>query len=146
MDLADAVAFARDRRQGVLVTIGTSGRPQLSNILFVPWGDGGGGGDAFGISVGNERVKTRNLRRDPRASLYVLGDNFWQWVVLEGSATLSPVAEDPHDATVDALVEYYRLGQGEHPNWDEYRDAMVKEERLIITVRPERAYGVGVGG
>ncbi|HEY6474805.1 MAG TPA: PPOX class F420-dependent oxidoreductase [Acidimicrobiales bacterium] len=143
MDLADALTFARDRRQGVLVTIGAGGRPQLSNILFVPWGDGD---DAFGISVGNERVKTRNLRRDPRASLYVLGDNFWQWVVLEGTASLSPVAEDPHDATVDALVEYYRLGQGEHPNWDEYRAAMVKEERLIITVRPERAYGVGVGG
>lgn len=147
MDLADALAFARDRRQGVLVTIGSSGRPQLSNILFVPWGDddGAGAGDV-GISVGNERVKVRNLRRDPRASLYVLGDNFWQWVVLEGTASLSAVAEDPHDATVDALVEYYRKGQGEHPNWDEYRDAMVKEERLIITVRPERAYGVGVGG
>jgi PPOX class probable F420-dependent enzyme len=144
MDLADAVAFARDRRQGVLVTIGTGGRPQLSNILFVPWGDGDG--DGFGISVGNERVKTRNLRRDPRASLYVLGDNFWQWVVLEGTASLTPVAEDPHDATVDALVEYYRTAQGEHPNWDEYRAAMVKEGRLIITVVPERAYGVGVGG
>lgn len=141
MDLADALTFARDRRQGVLVTIGAGGRPQLSNILFVPWGDG----DGFGISVGNERVKTRNLRRDPRASLYVLGDNFWQWVVLEGTASLSPVAEDPHDATVDALVDYYRKGQGEHPNWDEYRDAMVKEARLIITVRPERAYGIGVG-
>jgi PPOX class probable F420-dependent enzyme len=139
MDLADALTFARDRRQGALVTIGTDGRPQLSNILFVPWDDGG----SFGISVTHDRVKTRNLERDPRASLYVPGDNFWQWAVLEGTAALTPVAEDPHDATVDALVEYYRLGQGEHPNWDEYRAAMVKDQRLLVTVRPERAYGIG---
>jgi PPOX class probable F420-dependent enzyme len=115
----------------------------MSNIMFVP---APGDADASWISVTNDRVKTRNLRRDPRASLYVAGDNFWQWVVLEGSASLSPVAQDPHDATVDALVEYYRIGSGEHPNWEEYREAMVKDQRLVVTVRPERAYGVGVGG
>ncbi len=139
MDLTEALAFVRDRRQGVLVTIGAEGRPQLSNILFVP-----GPGDTLRISVTDGRAKTRNLRRDPRASLYVLGDSFWQWAVIEGEAELSPVAADPHDATVDALVEYYKIGSGEHPDWEEYRAAMVADRRVVITLRPERAYGLGV--
>jgi PPOX class probable F420-dependent enzyme len=139
MELTEALAFARDRRQGVLVTIRANGRPQISNIMFVP-----GEGDTLRISVTDDRAKTRNLRRDPRASLYVLGDNFWQWTVIDGEAELSPVAADPHDATVDALVEYYKIGSGEHPDWDEYRAAMVADRRLVITLRPERAYGVGV--
>jgi PPOX class probable F420-dependent enzyme len=138
MDLSEALAFVRDRRQGVLITIGANGRPQLSNIMFVP-----GEGDTLRISVTDDRVKTRNLRRDPRASLYVFGDSFWQWTVIDGEAELSPVAADPHDATVDALVEYYKVGQGEHPDWEEYRAAMVADRRLVITLRPERAYGLG---
>ena len=140
MDLTEALAFARDRRQGVLVTIRANGRPQLSNILFVP-----GAGDTLLISLTDDRAKTKNLRRDPRASLYVLGDNFYQYVVLEAAAELSPVAAAPDDATVDALVTYYRAGQGEHPDWDEYRAAMVADRRLVLTLRPERAYGLGVG-
>jgi hypothetical protein len=82
------------------------------------------------------------MRRDPRVSLYVVGDNFFQYVVLEGMAELSPVARDPHDATVDQLVGYYRAGSGEHDNWDEYRAAMVAEHRLTLTIRPEYAYGM----
>ena len=140
MDLAEALAFARDRRQGVLVTIRANGRPQLSNILFVP-----GSGDTLLVSLTDDRAKTKNLRRDPRASLYVLGDNFFQYVVLEAAAELSPVAAAPDDDTVDALVAYYRAGQGEHPDWDEYRAAMVADRRLVLTLRPERAYGLGVG-
>jgi PPOX class probable F420-dependent enzyme len=138
MDLTQALTFAKDRRQGTLVTIRSNGRPQISNILFVP-----GDGDTLKISVTDDRAKTRNLRRDPRASLYVLGDSFWQWVVIDAAAELSPVAADPHDATADALVEYYRLGSGEHSDWEEYRAAMVSDRRLVITLRPERAYGLG---
>ena len=70
MDLTEALRFARDRRQGTLVTIGAKGRPQISNIMFVPGLD-----DTLRISITDGRVKTRNLRRDPRASLYVQGDN-----------------------------------------------------------------------
>ena len=140
MDLTEALAFARERRQGVLVTIRANGRPQLSNILFVP-----GSGDTLLVSLTDDRAKTKNLRRDPRASLYVLGDNFYQYVVLEAAAELSPVAADPHDDTAEALVTYYRTGQGEHPDWDEYRAAMVADRRLVLTLRPERAYGLGVG-
>jgi PPOX class probable F420-dependent enzyme len=140
MDLNDALGFVRARRQGVLATIRSNGRPQLSNIMYVP-----GEGDTVRISVTADRAKTANLRRDPRASLYVLGDNFWQYVVIEAAADLSAVASDPHDATVDLLVEYYRAGSGEHPDWDEYRAAMVADHRLIVTLRPERAYGLVAG-
>jgi PPOX class probable F420-dependent enzyme len=137
MELRDALDFVRPRRQGVLTTIRANGRPQLSNIMFVTGAD-----DAITISVTDDRAKTRNLRRDPRASLYVQGDTFWQYVVLEAVAELTPVAADPHDATVDRLVEYYRTGVGEHEDWEEYRAAMVKDRRLALTLRPERAYGI----
>jgi len=138
VDLAQALAFVRTRTVGTLATIRANGRPQLSNILYVV------GADAITISVTDTRAKTVNLRRDPRASLYVVGDNVYQWVVIEAMAVLSPVAADPNDATVDALVAYYRAGQGEHPDWDEYRAAMVADRRLILTLRPERAYGMGL--
>jgi hypothetical protein len=82
------------------------------------------------------------MRRDPRVSLYVPGDNFFQYVVLEATAELTPVAADPHDDTVDQLVAYYRAGNGEHENWDDYRSAMVADQRLILSLRAERAYGM----
>jgi PPOX class probable F420-dependent enzyme len=141
MELSDALDFVRPRRQGVLTTIRGNGRPQLSNIMFVTLED-----DCILISVTDDRAKTRNLRRDPRASLYVPGDNFWQYVVLEAAAELAPVASDPHDATADRLVEYYKTGVGEHENWEEYRAAMVKDRRLVLTLRPERAYGQVASG
>jgi hypothetical protein len=63
------------------------------------------------------------------------------YAVGEAIAELSPVAADPHDATVDTLVEYYRAVGGEHPDWDEYRAAMVSQKRLLLTLRLDRAYG-----
>ena len=139
MDLTQALTFVRQRNQGVLTTIRANGRPQLSNILYALGDD-----DVARISVTDSRAKTANLRRDPRASLYVLGDSFWQYVVLEGSVDVSPVAADPHDDTVEQLVSLYRAGQGkEHPDWDEFRTAMVTDRRLILAFRAERAYGIG---
>jgi PPOX class probable F420-dependent enzyme len=136
MDLTEALAFARTRKQGVLATIRSNGRPQLSNIAYVPEGD------TFLISITDDRAKTANLRRDPRASLYVLGDNFYQYVVIEATAELSPVAADPKDATVEALIRYYEAASGAHPDWDEYAAAMIADKRLALTLRPERAYGI----
>ena len=139
MDLRPALDFIRHRNQGVLTTIRANGRPQLSNILYALGDD-----DVARISVTDSRAKTANLRRDPRASLYVLGDSFWQYVVLEGNVDVSPVAADPHDDTVEQLVSLYRAGQGkEHPDWDEFRTAMVTDRRLILAFRAERAYGIG---
>jgi PPOX class probable F420-dependent enzyme len=137
MDLTEALTFIRDRTQGVLATIRSNGRPQLSNIMYVPGDEG-----MLRISVTDDRAKTANLRRDPRASLYVVGDNFYQYVVVEAQADLTPVAADPHDATVDALVAYYKSAIGEHPDWDEYRASMVTDKRLLVVLRPERAYGM----
>ena len=85
MDLTDALAFARTRREGALVTLKRDGRAQLSNILYLFGEDG-----VIRISVTNSRAKTANLRRDPRASLYVPGDTFWAYVVLDATAELSP--------------------------------------------------------
>jgi PPOX class probable F420-dependent enzyme len=139
MELRPALDFVRQRNQGVLTTIRANGRPQLSNILYALGDD-----DVARISVTDSRAKTANLRRDPRASLYVLGDSFWQYVVLEGMVDVSPVAADPHDDTVEQLVSLYRAGQGkEHPDWDEFRAAMVTDQRLILAFRAERAYGIG---
>ena len=141
MDLTEALEFIRDRKQGVLVTIRSNGRPQLSNILYLLGDDG-----VVRISVTDDRAKTKNLRRDGRASLYVLGDNFYQYVVVEAQAELVPVAADPHDGTVEALVAYYRDAQGEHPDWDEYRESMVNDKRLVVLLHPERAYGMVAPG
>jgi PPOX class probable F420-dependent enzyme len=141
MDLTETLDFIRPRKQGTLVTIRSKGRPQLSNILYLLGDDG-----VVRISVTDDRAKTKNLRRDPRASLYVLGDNFYQYVVVEAQAELMPVAADPHDATVEALVAYYRDAMGEHPDWDDYRASMVSDKRLVVLLHPERAYGMVAPG
>jgi PPOX class probable F420-dependent enzyme len=137
IDLAQALAFVREHSRGVLVTIRKDGRPQLSNILYVPDDD-----DVFRISVTESRAKTKNLRRDPRASLHVTRDDFFAYVVLEGTVALSPVAADPGDPVVDSLVDMYRAAQGEHPDWTEFRQAMVDEGRVLARLRVERAYGM----
>jgi PPOX class probable F420-dependent enzyme len=137
MELTETLDFIRPRRQGVLATIRANGRPQLSNILF--WLDDGG---VVRISITDDRAKTANLRRDPRASLYVVGDSFWAYAVLECTAELSAVAAAPDDATVEELVTMYRALQGEHDDWDDYRRAMVDQRRIVAHLRPERAYGM----
>jgi PPOX class probable F420-dependent enzyme len=136
MDLAAAVTFASARKRGVLTTLRKDGRPQLSNILFVPVD-----GD-FLISVTDDRAKTRNLRRDPRGALYVPGEDWWNYVVLDGAATLTEPAAAPDDAVVEQLVAYYRAGAGEHPDWDEFRATMVAERRLLVRFHPTGAAGM----
>lgn len=136
MDLDVVVRFATENRRSVLVTIKRDGRPQSSNVMHVV--DDG----TFLVSVTDDRAKTRNARRDPRVSLHVSAPDFWSYVVVDGRADLTPVAADPGDDTVDALVAYYRAAAGEHPDWDEYRRVMVAEKRLLLRVTPEHAYGM----
>jgi PPOX class probable F420-dependent enzyme len=137
MDLTDAIEFARTRQQGVLVTIKRDGRPQLSNITYSVGDDG-----VIRISVTASRAKTANARRDERVSLHVTRDDFYAYAVIEGRAEVTPVASDPHDATVEELIEYYRAAAGEHPDWDDYRRVMVADGRLVLRIHPERAYGM----
>lgn len=137
MQIAEALEFMRERHHGVLATSKRDGRPQLSNITYVIGTD-----DLIRISVTDGRAKTANLRRDPRASLHVSQSDFWAYAVVEADVELTPVATDPHDATVDALCDYYRSVGGDHGDWDEYRRAMVAERRLLLILRPTHAYGV----
>ncbi|HEY3942810.1 MAG TPA: PPOX class F420-dependent oxidoreductase [Acidimicrobiales bacterium] len=137
MDLDTALAFARPRSQGVLTTLRADGRPQLSNILYAF------DGDEARISITASRAKTKNLRRDPRGSLYVPGESFWAFVVLDGPVTLSPVAAEVDDDTVEQLVTLYRDLRGEdHPDWDEYRRSMVADGRLVARLAATSAYGL----
>ena len=137
MQISDAVDFVRERRHGILITIKGSGRPQSSNIAYIV-NDAG----QIVISVTDGRAKTTNLRRDARASLHVNRDDFWAYAVVEADVAMTPVAADPDDATVDALVEYYRAVAGEHDDCDEYRQAMVDDGRLLLTLTPTHAYGM----
>jgi PPOX class probable F420-dependent enzyme len=125
------------RTHGVLATLKKDGRPQLSNVSYTY-------DDATGlvrISVTDSRAKTRNLRRDPRASLHVESTDGWGYAVAEGIAELTPVATTPDDATVEELIDVYRAIGGEHPNWAEYRQAMVDDGRVVIKLPVTRTYG-----
>jgi PPOX class probable F420-dependent enzyme len=94
------------------------------------------------ISITGDRAKYHNIQRVPWAALHVSAKDFGAYVVLEGEASVSPVAERPSDPTVDELVEVYRSIAGEHPDWDEYRAAMVTDRRAVVRLRPSRAYGM----
>ena len=119
------------------MAIKSDGRPQLSNIVYGVDEDG-----TIRVSATAGRAKTNNLHRDPRASLHVTDEHFGSYCVIEGDVEVTPVTTDPGDATSDALVAYYRTLAGEHPNWDEYRQAMIDEGRLMLLLRPTRAYGM----
>ena len=129
--------FVAGQNWGVLAAVKTDGRPHLSNVGYAYDPER----RLFRVSVTADRVKTRLLAADPRVTLHVASKDFWTWVAVEGTADLTPVAADPHDATVDELVEYYRGVSGEHENWDEYRAAMVADRRLVVRFTPEHAYG-----
>ena len=131
------LAFVADHSWGVLAAVKSNGRPHLSNVGYAYDTER----QLFRVSVTADRVKTRLLAADPRVTLHVASKDFWTWVAVEGTADLTPVAADPHDATVDELVEYYRGVSGEHENWDEYRAAMVADRRLVVRFTPEHAYG-----
>ena len=124
--------FLADHRHGVLATIQPDGRPQLSNILYVLDPDDG----RIKISVTQSRVKTRNLRRDPRAALHVQGRDPYEYLVVDGEAAL---IEGPDLA--QQLRDYYKKARGDHPDWAEYDAAMLKEQRLLISLSLDHAYG-----
>jgi PPOX class probable F420-dependent enzyme len=129
--------FVAENRWGVLATVKRDGRPQLSNVGYAYDPEA----RLFRVSVTDDRAKTRNLRADPRVTLHVSSKDFWTWVAVEGTAELTLVATDPHDATVEDLIAYYRGVSGEHENWEEYRAAMVADRRLVVRFHPEHAYG-----
>jgi PPOX class probable F420-dependent enzyme len=125
------------RHLGVLATIRRDGRPQLSMVTYVYDRDA----EVIRVSITADRAKTRNLWRDPRAVLQASSDDGWSYVVADGAATLSAVAATPDDAAVEELVALYRSLSGEHPDWDEYRAAMVHDKRLVLRLSVDNVYG-----
>ncbi|MCX2930702.1 PPOX class F420-dependent oxidoreductase [Mycobacterium sp. CVI_P3] len=135
------LAVIAGNKLGVLATIKRDGRPQLSNVTYHF--------DAHNliveVSVTEPRAKTRNLRRDPRASILVSSDDGWSYAVAEGNAILTPPAASPHDDTVEALIALYRNVAGEHPDWDDYRRAMVTDRRVLLKLPISHVYGMPPG-
>lgn len=136
MELATALDWASHRTDAVLITIRRDGRPQSSDISY-SLNDG-----VFTISVTANRAKTANMRRDPRAVLHLTDRSAWSYLSFDGTVELTPVTADPGDATSDALVEYFEQVSGKaHPDWDEYRAAMIDEGRLLARFTPASVVG-----
>ncbi|MER5501704.1 PPOX class F420-dependent oxidoreductase [Streptomyces sp. NPDC002466] len=137
VELDGLLAFVRPRHRAILLTARADGRPQGSPLTC-------GVDDAGRIVVSTypERAKTRNAKRDPRVSVIVLSDE-WSgpWVQIDGVAEVIDAPE-----SVEPLVEYFRNISGEHPDWDEYRTAMVEQGKSIIRITPERWGPVATGG
>ena len=133
--------LAASRNLAGLAALKSDGRPQLSMVNFALAVEE----DAVTarVSVVDGRAKVANLRRDPRASLLVTSPDGWSYAVLEGDAELSPVAQAQDDPTVEELVELYRTIRGEdHPDWEDYRRAMVADHRLVLRVHVRKVYGL----
>jgi PPOX class probable F420-dependent enzyme len=136
----DLHALLAESRIGVLATIKSDGRPQLSPVM--PFYDAPAGVIYVSTAVG--LAKTANLRRDPRVSLEVTSADGRSWATAEGSATLIGPGSDPDGPQVQALVEYYRAAAGEHPDWAEYRAVMVADRRVLIRMTVDKVYGARV--
>jgi PPOX class probable F420-dependent enzyme len=130
VDLVAARQFVEGHHRAVLATRRHDGSPQLSPVVCAL--------DERGhvvVSTRETAAKTANIRRDPRVSICVLTDSFFgEWVQIDGSVEVVALPE-----AMDGLVDYYRAIAGEHPDWDEYRDSMNAEQRVLLVVTPERA-------
>jgi PPOX class probable F420-dependent enzyme len=130
MQLDRAREFMRVHHRAVLSTFRSDGLPQLSPVTVGVGADG-----RVLISTRETAIKTKNLARDPRASLCVMNDGFYgDWIQAEGEAEIIHLPE-----AMDLLIDYYRRVSGEHPDWDDYRQAMVRDQRVIAAVTLTRA-------
>ena len=137
--LSDKVRdFIGENNKAVLSTFRQNGAAQLSIIVVGPFQDGA----AFTTTA--DRAKLSNLRRDPRCSLLVSKESWWDYVVLEGNARIMSSDNSDADELRLALREVYRVIAGDHSNWDEYDQAMRDERRSVVVVVPERVYGTAM--
>ncbi len=123
--------------RGALVTIKRDGRPQVSTTDYTA----DPSTRTLRVSTTAGRAKIVNLRRDPRASFYVTAGNGSAYAVGEGEAVVGPTAQAADDAAVEELIEVYRRISGEHPDWADYRRAMVEDRRLVLSITFSRVYG-----
>ena len=137
VDLDGLLDFVRPRHQMVVITTRSDGRPQASPVT--------GGVDQEGrivISSYPERAKTHNARRRPEVSVVVLSDDFGgAWVQVDGDCEVIDAPD-----SVEPLVEYFRCISGEHPDWDEYRRAMLDQGKSILRLTPTRWSPIATGG
>jgi len=137
VDHGELVEFLRTRHKGIIVTRRSDGGDQTSPVTV--------GIDADGrllVSTYPERAKVANIRKDPRVAMCMLSDDFeGPWVHVEGTAEIL----DMPDA-LDPLVEYFRSISGEHPDWEEYEEAMAKESKTLIRLTVEHWGPIATGG
>ncbi len=129
--------FVRPRHQWIMTTLRSDGRPQVSPVT-------GGVTEAGRLVVATypQRDKVHNLRRDARATVCVLSDHFGgAWVQVDGQAVVTDVPE-----AVEGMVEYFRAISGEHSNWDDYRAAMIRQGKCLISIDIERWGPIATGG
>jgi PPOX class probable F420-dependent enzyme len=136
MDIPEALEFVRRNHHAILATTRADGSPQLSPVTV-----GVDDRSRIVVSTRATAVKTRNLRRDPHAVLCVVTQQFYgPWVQVSGTAEIVSLPD-----AMEPLVEYYRGISGEHPDWDEYREAMRSERRVIVRITPASA-GPNISG
>ena len=125
MDLDEARAVIAEQHHAVLATLRKDGTPQMSPVVATVDDQG-----RVVVSSREAAFKVRNLRRDPRAWLCVLPDEFYgRWIQVGGSVRIVDLP-----AAMDGLVDYYRRISGEHPDWDDYRAAMRRERRVLLQI------------
>ena len=130
MEIKSALDFVREHLNAVMQTYRRDGSPQLSPIACAVDADG-----VIIVSTRETAMKTKNLRRDPRVSLCVLSEGFYgDWIQIDGRAEIVSLPD-----AMEQLVGYYRTLRGEHPDWDDYRAAMVRDQRCVVRITPERA-------
>lgn len=135
IELADGLEFAAEVQGGTIITIRNDGRPQSSNVHHAIT-DG-----TIAFSVLPTRAKVFNIERDPRVVYHVSHEG--SYLSFDGTAVVSPVATETHGLAMDILIGAYRAAaKKEHPDWDEFRDAMVRERRRVIIVSPESVVGL----
>jgi len=131
MDISTALTFAASHDRTVLGTRRRDGRPQLSPV------NSGVVDGTICISSRAPLAKVRNIRRDPTVSVLIFTEKFFgSWVQIDGQAE---IVDQPE--AMELLVTVYRAIAGEHPDWDDYRRAMIRDQRVVIRIRPERASG-----
>jgi PPOX class probable F420-dependent enzyme len=137
VDRAELIDFLRHRHRALLITTRADGGPQASPVTCGVDDEG-----RIVVSTYPERAKTRNARRTPQVSVVVLSDDFnGPWVQVDGRAEVLDVP-----AAIEPLVDYFRAISGEHPDWDEYRDAMRRQNKSLVRITPERWGPVATGG
>ncbi|GID27686.1 putative pyridoxamine 5'-phosphate oxidase [Paractinoplanes brasiliensis] len=137
----DPRALLAESRLGVLATLKSSGMPQLSPVT--PFYDREA--ERVYVSVVEGRAKTTNVRRDPRAAIEVTSSDGRSWATAEGTVELIGPSDDPDGPEVEALVDYYRRAAGEHPDWQEYRQVMVDDRRVLLVLKVGHVYGQRIG-